>query len=185
MLIKNTKDQFGILSKVLHWIVALLIIALIGLGYYMVGLSFYHPWYHDSLTIHKSLGMMALFWGSLKVLWTIYSNPPGLVANLPLWEVLAARTVHIIFYCMMVAIPSMGYFISTSAGAGISIFNLFDVPAIIEVNKEMRDLFINLHCYFAYGTGGLIVLHVMAALKHHLVDKDDTLIRMFWQRQGY
>ncbi len=79
---------------------------------------------------------------------------------------------------MLVAVPVTGYLISTSAGDGISMFGWFDVPAVLPRSDWIRDLAVELHFYLAYTTAMLVAIHVLAALKHHFVDRDATLRRM-------
>ena len=162
----------------MHWTVALLIIGLIVLGWYMVGLTYYDKWYNDSLSIHKALGMLALALACLKVIWAAVSPSPAFSATLKPWERAAARTTHIVLYAMMVAIPVTGYAISTSAGDSVSFFGWIDIPALLPKSEGLRDLAIELQYYFSYGTAGLVGLHALAALKHQFVDKDGTLRKM-------
>jgi cytochrome b561 len=86
--------------------------------------------------------------------------------------------MHSLLLSMPVALPITGYFISTSAGQPIDIFGWFEIPSIVVINNTARDVAIDLHYYFGYGTGLLACLHVAAALKHHFIDRDETLIRM-------
>ena len=85
-----------------------------------------------------------------------------------------------LFLGLMIVIPLTGYLISTSAGDGISVFGMFEVPALVEKNVTLRDLAIAVHYYTAYGTAFLVVLHAGGALKHQFVDRDDTLRKMLW-----
>ena len=73
---ENAADQYGLIAKVLHWLIALLIIALLGIGWWMVGLSYYDPWYHDSLNWHKSLGIIVLLIVGFKVIWSFVEKSP-------------------------------------------------------------------------------------------------------------
>lgn len=180
MSLKNTCERYGVITRLLHWLVAILIIGLIPLGWWMVGLTYFDTWYNDSLAIHKALGMLALLLGVLKVVWVPFNPTVSLGAGLKPWERLAAKSAHHAFYLMMVLIPITGYLISTSAGEGVSIFGLFDVPALVAKNEQLRDLAIELHFYLAYAAGALGCVHAGAALKHQLVDKDGTLRKMLW-----
>ena len=127
MNLTNTDASYGLITRLLHWCVASLIILLVALGWWMVGLSYYDRWYHDATQWHKALGMLALFIGSGKVLWTLLNRSVQFSAHLKHWERLAARSTHAVFLLMMVLIPSTGYLISTSAGDSIMIFECFEV----------------------------------------------------------
>lgn len=178
MQFRNSKDQYGLMTKGLHWVVGLLIMGLIWLGWYMVDLTYYHPWYYDSLMLHRSLGMVALVVALLMIGSRLHSRPPGLVSTIKPWERLVARLVHATLYTMMVLIPVTGYLISTSEGDPIALFGRFDIPAIIPVDDQARDWAIVLHYYLAYGTASLIGVHALGALKHQFIDHDGTLKRM-------
>lgn len=175
---QKSDTRYGIVRRALHGIVALLMVVLLWLGWYMVGLDYYDRWYRSSLDGHKALGMLALVAGIAMIFCASVSRAPSPPASMPAWERLSARCVHMALFAMMIAIPASGYLISTSAGDGISIFGLFEVPAVAPVNDKLRDLAIELHYDFAYATLALVLLHVMAALKHQLVDRDGTLRRM-------
>lgn len=180
MDILNTSTRFGLVSKLLHWLVALGIIGLIALGWWMVGLSYYDPWYNDALDLHKAFGLMVLLIVFAKFCWQFGNRPPAPSGALKPWERMASQGMHWVLYVLMVVLPVTGYVITTSAGQGVSMFGLFDVPAILPQSETARDAAIAIHYYFSYGAIALIVGHAGAALKHHFVDKDDTLIRMTW-----
>lgn len=180
MQFTNSPNRYGVLTRILHWSVALLILALVALGWWMVGLTYYDRWYNDALELHKALGMVALVLGSVKAAWYLGNQKVGFAAGVRPWERITARAVHAAFLLLMVLIPCTGYLISTSAGDGISMFGLFDVPALVASDERVRDLAIALHYYAAYAIGALAVLHAGAALKHQFVDRDGTLRRMLW-----
>lgn len=180
MSLTNSAHAYGLVTRVLHWTVALLILVLIALGWWMVGLSYYDRWYHDALETHKALGMIALALGSAKAAWYLGNQKVAFAAGVRRWERIAARSVHGAFLVLMVLIPCTGYLISTSAGDGISMFDLFDVPALVARDERVRDLAIAVHYYAAYAIGVLALLHAGAALKHQFLDKDGTLRRMLW-----
>ncbi len=177
-MLKNSSENYGTVSKTLHWSIALLIVGLIWLGWYMVDLTYYDTWYNDSLTLHKSFGMLVLALALVKVAWVSYSKLPNYSPTLEPWERVGARITHAILFLAMFAIPISGYFISTSAGDPVSIFGWFEISALFSIGEEPRDIAIELHYYLAYATAGLVVLHALAALKHQFVDKDGALGKM-------
>ena len=181
VLIKNTLSRFGLFSKLLHWLIAVLILGLIWLGWYMVDLTYYDKWYNDSLHYHKSVGILALALALFKLGWQRYTPAPDPLADLQTWEKTGARFMHYVLWGMMLLIPVTGYLISTSAGKPIQLFNWFALPAVIDVDEELRDLAIAVHYYLAYATLFLVLGHAGAALKHHFINKDDTLKRMLWK----
>ena len=171
-------SRFGLFSKLLHWLIAILILGLIWLGWYMVDLTYYDKWYNDSLHYHKSLGILVLALALVKIGWQQYTPAPGPVTGLKTWEKTGAKLMHYVLWGMMLLIPVTGYLISTSAGKPIQLFNWFAIPAIVDVDEELRELAIDVHFYLAYATLFLAAGHAGAALKHHFINRDDTLKRM-------
>lgn len=179
MTITNTPEQYGLISKGFHWLIALLMIALLGIGWWMVDLSYYDPWYHDALTWHKSLGLLVGLVVALKLAWGVMDTQPAPQTTLGSFEKMASGLVHHILRLTMLIIPVTGYLVSTSEGAAVDVFNWFSFPAILQISEGARDTAISLHYYFAYGTLGLVILHATAALKHQFIDHKGTLKRMF------
>ena len=177
---RNTESGYGLATRLLHWSVAALILGLVWLGWYMVDLTYYDPWYNRSLAWHKALGMVALALGAVKVGWMFHSRPPAYAATLKRWERAAATAVHHLFYAMMLLIPITGYLVSTSQGEGIDLWGVLTVPAVVVAGEEVRDLMIEMHFWCGYGTGVLALAHAAAAVKHQFLDRDGTLRRMLW-----
>ena len=81
-------------------------------------------------------------------------------------------------FILMLLMPVSGYLISTSSGDGIDVFGVFTLPALLQIDKQARDLAIDVHYWLAYIGLGIIAVHGLAAIKHHVVNKDRTLMRM-------
>ena len=179
-MLRNTESRYGVVTRLLHWSVAALILGLVWLGWYMVGLTYYDAWYNDSLVWHKALGIVALALGALNIGWALYSRPPAHAASRNRWERIAATAVHGLLYAMMVLIPVTGYLVSTSEGEGVDLWGLVTVPAVIVAGEALRDLAIETHYWCGYAVGVLALVHAGAAIKHQLSDRDGTLRRMLW-----
>ncbi len=180
-MLRNTPARYGIVSKCLHWLLAAMMLGLGWLGWYMVDLSYFDPWYHDALEWHKALGVLVLAVAVVKAGWVLRSPLPELQGDLPGWQRIAARTVHVALFASTLLLPLTGYIISTSDGKGVSMFGLFDVPALLPRDTGMRDRAIELHFYLAYAMLSLACAHALAALKHQFVNRDGTLARMLWR----
>jgi len=181
MRFTNSVSNYGLVSKLLHWGIALSIIGLIWLGWYMVDLTYFDKWYNQSLALHKALGMLVLGLVLILYVWKIISSSPSFAASVPAWQRIAATMMHYVLMFLMIVIPLSGYLVSTSAGKPVSFFGLFDVPPMFEKDDATRDLVIVLHFYLAYGVGVLVLGHAGAAIKHQLIDRDGTLARMIWR----
>ncbi len=175
MHFKNTVNAYGWVAIVLHWILAILLIGLLALGLYMVSLPIsleklkFYGW-------HKEYGLLALWLAILRLGWRLINKTPYLA--LPLWEKIAARSVHWAFYFFMFVMPLTGWLITSAAGLPASFFGLFVLPDLVNPNEEQRLLFQVIHEWLGYGLIATIVLHTSAALKHHFINKDDILRRM-------
>ncbi|WP_085900731.1 cytochrome b [Kiloniella majae] len=178
-MIRNSTESYGLVSKLLHSLIAFSIIGLIGLGWWMVGLSYYDAWYHTGLELHRAIGICVLLLASIFVIWKVISPSPGLQKSLKPMEKVGAKVVHIILLLSMFVVPLTGYAISTSSGSGFTFFGLFDIPSIMAITDATRDLAISLHYYIAYGLIAVVLLHAGAAFKHQFIDKKGTLKRMF------
>ena len=176
-MLRNTANRFGLVAKSLHWSVAVLILGLVWLGWYMVDLTYYDRWYNDSLTAHRALGLLVLVLAVAKIGWALVPPSPAPTAATA-WERAAAKAMHHVLYLLMLALPITGYVISSSKGAAIPIFSWFDVPALFSVSEKWRDIAIELHYYLAYGIVVLVAGHAGAAIKHQFIDRDGTLGRM-------
>ena len=175
---RNRRDGYGLVSIGFHWALALAMLGLLGLGAWMVGLTYYDPWYNRSLALHKAFGILVLALAAAKFGWRIADPGPSFGPEVRPYERAAATAMHWLLNALIVLLPATGYLISTSEGAGIDVFGLFEVPALFDVSEGARDLAIEIHFYLAYGLIALVALHAGAALKHHLVDRGSTLRRM-------
>ena len=174
----NTIDRFGLVSILLHWLMAIALIGLFGLGWYMVDLTYYDALYKTLPFIHKSIGIIFGLVLIFRLVWKVTNVTPKFEEGLAPFERLGAKAAHLGFYALMVLIVISGYLISTADSSSISVFDFFHVPATITSIPEQEDLAGLVHEYLAYGIIGLTVLHAAAALKHHFIDKDKTLRKM-------
>lgn len=161
----------------LHWLIALAIIGMVALGFYMTGLPFSPrklQWY----SWHKWTGVCVLLLALFRLGWRISHRPPALPQHINSLERLAAHAGHGMLYLLMFAIPLSGWLMSSAKGFQTVLFGVLPIPDLLERNPELGNLLAGVH-------GGLNVLliavvigHAAAALKHHFIDKDDVLTRM-------
>jgi len=174
----NTDKTYGLVAILLHWLMALVIFGLFGLGLYMVELTYYDALYKTLPFIHKSIGILLAMIFVLRIVWRLVNVSPAPVAGMSAMEERLAGLVHRAFYLLIACIMFSGYLISTADGKAISVFDLFSVPASITSIPEQEDTAGLVHQYLAYSLIALVVLHAAAALKHHFVKRDVTLRRM-------
>jgi cytochrome b561 len=175
---KNNKDNYGIITILLHWLMALLIIALFALGLYMEDLDYYSKWYVAAPWWHKSVGLVVFGLLIFRVVLFFSHQHPAPLASYKTWEIKIAKLTHYSFYILLFVISISGYFIATAKGAGVEFFTFFEVPAISRFDKNLADIAGEIHEIAAYIMAFLFLLHVGATIKHHFLDKDTTLFRM-------
>jgi len=176
-MLKNTRSSYGWLTIALHWLMAVAIFGMFGLGVWMVDLTYYDAWYHQAPELHKSAGMLLLFLLLFRFGWRLSNIRPDLIGKA--WEQFVALSVHRLHYLLLFALILTGYLIPTAEGVGIDVFGWFSVAATFTFDKQQADLIGKIHWLLAWAVIGLAALHGAAALKHHFVDKDSTLLRMF------
>ena len=172
---KRTFKPGRLITILFHWTTALTVVGLFILGLYMVELAYYHSLYDTLPFIHQSIGILLGLLLFLRLIWTRF-NPTvvPLRRHKPL-EILGARIARWAMYLLTIVILISGYLISTGDGSGISVFDWFAVPATITTIPEQDYIAGLIHQYMAYAMIGVTLIHAVAALKHHFVDKDDTL----------
>ncbi|KWR88053.1 cytochrome b [Cupriavidus sp. IDO] len=178
--IENTEDRYGVVAIMLHWSMALLMIGLAALGLYMVTLpdAGFDTKKITLILYHKELGLLAFVLFALRLSWRVTQVIPKLADHLPEWQMIAARFVHLCFYGLMFALPMSGWLMSSAAGIPVSFLGLFTLPDLIHRNDHLFALFIDIHKWLGYALVPLLALHMGAALRHHIVYKDDTLRKM-------
>ena len=178
MNIRNTNDDYGLIAKLLHWLIAVCMIALIVIGWYLSGLSDERVLYWRLLDLHETLGLSFFIIVPLKVMWRMISPNPQVLRGLSQWERRAARIVHELFVIAIVVIPVSGFLFVASNGEAVRLYGMITIPDIGRLSKGVRSLLIDTHYYVSYGCAALIAVHILAALKHRFVDLNDTVGRM-------
>ena len=128
---------------------------------------------------HMALGMTILALTVLRLVWRFMRTPPDLAVTLRPWERVLARTVHIIFYVLLIGLPLGGWLASSFYGSGVKIWSLFTVPALpVAANEGIGHQIFEVHATAGTVMLFLIALHVLGALKHQFWDKDGNIYRM-------
>lgn len=178
--IENTEDRYGVVAIVLHWSMAILMIALTALGLYMAALpdAGFNTKKIMLILYHKEFGLLALALFLVRLGWRVTQVLPKLAEHVPDWQMVTARFVHLCFYGLMFALPMTGWLMSSAAGIQVSFLGLFTLPDFVHRNDELFARLIDVHKWLGYALIFLIAVHVGAALRHHFVFKDDTLRKM-------
>jgi len=168
-------------AMALHWSLGVLIVGLLLVGLYMTGLPF-SPQRLKLYNWHKWAGVLVLALSFVRLMWRLTHRPPVLPeavrAAMPAWQQLAHHGTHGALYALFFAVPLLGWAYSSAAGFPIVVFGLLPLPDFVPVDKALSETLKLTHHYAAYTLAVLVLLHVAAALKHQLIDRDGLLTRM-------
>lgn len=168
-------NRYTSVARWLHWMIAVMIVCNIALGLFHDGLGHVLP----AMPLHKAIGVTVLALTLMRLLWRITHAPPPLPAAMPGWEKAAAHGLHLVFYGLMMALPVTGWVMVSANAWPLRWFGLFDIPKFALAKGDTAVVVSHgVHGPLGLVFGILIVLHVAAALRHHLVLRDDVLRRM-------
>jgi cytochrome b561 len=195
---KQTPSRYTKTAIVLHWLIAIFIALMFVLGWYMAELPKEAPkqlaydlfdlgvytWQLAEeasprtfyFNLHKSLGLTVLALIFLRVLWRITHTPPAALSSYKAIEKKVATATHHSLYLLMLAVPVTGLIMAINSKYGVKWFGI-DVIAGLD-NKPVRDFFECTHEFIGIVLLVLIGIHLLGALKHKFIDKDDTMSRM-------
>jgi len=179
---KNTNTRYGSLTIGIHWLMLLLFVAVYG----TIELRELFEKGSDPRealkTWHFMLGMLvfALVW--LRIAARLSGPTPAIRPEPVAWQQLSAKLVHLALYALMIGMPISGWLLLSASGKVIPFFGL-ELPPLIDTDKELAKQIKEVHEFV--GTAGyyLIALHVVAALYHHVIKRDDTLTRMLPEKK--
>jgi cytochrome b561 len=166
-------------AMALHWLLALAIVVSFCVGLYMSDLPF-SPTRLKLFNWHKWAGITILALSALRLLWRLTHRPPPEVA-MPAWQRRAAQLTHFALYLLFFMVPLVGWAYSSAAGFPVVVFGVIPLPDFAPVDKELAEILKSRHQMLAFALAFVVVLHIAAALKHHFLDRDGLLLRM-WPR---
>lgn len=183
---KNSKDlqpagaswRYGALAVILHWLLALLIAGLIGLGWYMMTIED-EPgadWYFN---LHRSVGLLVLALVVVRMAWRAKHRPAELPASLPPWQVKLASVTQWLLYTCMAVMPLTGFTGASLSKSGVAFFGLA-LPRWAAPNHDLAEQFFTIHSATAWVLVGLVALHAAGGLKHLFINRDRVFQRMWF-----
>ncbi|WP_295390124.1 cytochrome b [uncultured Thiodictyon sp.] len=164
-------------AKTLHWLIAIMILGMLGLGFYMHNLPL-SPEKLQLYSWHKWTGVSIFLLVIIRLAWRVTHEPPPLPASVPRLQQWLAHGVHLGLYVLMLAIPLSGWLMSSAKGFQTVWFGVLPLPDLVAKDKALGDLLLTVHLSLNLLLVTLLLGHVGAALKHHFIDKDTILTRM-------
>ncbi|MFA7503623.1 MAG: cytochrome b [Burkholderiaceae bacterium] len=173
--------RYDVVAIALHWLVAALVLIGFAMGLLMVDLSL-SPRQLQVVSWHKSIGVTVFFLAWIRIAWRLCRPAPALLP-MPPWQRRAARLGHFGLYVLLVAIPLSGWLYSSASGVPTVWLGLVPLPDLVAPDGALEETLVQAHLWLNWSLAALVMIHVAAALKHHLVDRDATLLRMLPNRR--
>ena len=176
----RVSGHYGVAAKLLHWAVALLVLASLLYAWSLPRRS--APDYGIVLLWHKSFGMAVLVLIAIRLIWR-HANPVAPVTTLTPLESRASRTTHALLYAIMLVLPISGYLFSSLEGQHLDLFGLVDLGSPLATDRGLSRPIEAVHKLGQWAVYGVVGLHALAALYHHFIKRDGVLARMLpWAR---
>lgn len=166
-------------AVVLHWTIAVLIAAMVGVGWYMMSIED-EPGSERFFNLHKSVGIVVFALVLLRIVWRLTHKPAALPPSVPGWEVTASLLAQRVLYACMFALPIIGFIGASYSEEGIRFFGQ-QLPRMVAADKDTAERFFGIHIVLAWTMVAIIVLHAAGGLKHLLLDKDGVFQRMWFR----
>jgi len=169
--------RYTVTAISLHWLMAFMILCAFALGLYMADLRL-SPTKLKLFSWHKWLGVTIFLIAVARLLWRVTHQAPGLPDNTARWQRAAAAATHWLIYALLFAIPISGWLMSSASGFQVVYFGVLPLPDLLQKDKTLAAQLQLVHETLNYTLMALLVVHVGAAIKHHLLDRDEVLHRM-------
>ncbi len=174
----SAATTFSRVERINHWIVAVAILLILMAGWILFFEVLSEPDERSLRDLHKAFGVLVLAFGIWRVGYRLVRGFPQPVPGMQNWQLLLSKLVHYLLLAGIIIMPASGFFKSWYAGRPINMFGLFSMGSPGNKDAALAELASTAHYLAGLTITALIVLHIVAAVKHHLVDRDATLTRM-------
>ena len=175
-MLMNTQDHYGLIARLLHWLIAALAIGML-VGGSLMSILPAGGFKAAAIAGHKSIGVVILVLTIGRIAWRYINPQPRALGSNPVLNYLA-HLVHIFLYVLLLLQPLVGILMSQAYGYPVSVFGIFKLPPLVWQSPPLGNFMREAHGVTAVLLAAFIIIHVAAALKHHFVDRDGTLMRM-------
>lgn len=180
-IMKNNSEYYTRTAQVLHWLMAIIFIVAWIIGFYSGNFLSYDvdgSFKGSVITLHKNIATTIIFLVMIRIFWRYTHPAPELPNTMSPIMKRFAHLGHLALYFMLLALPITGCLFSWSAGHPAPVLYLFNLPTLVAENPAITAIVKPLHVYISWAVGLLLAGHILAALKHHFVDKDNVLNSM-------
>jgi cytochrome b561 len=176
-------DHYPATSKLVHWLVAVCVLATAPVAIAMTRVS-KGPTQDILYNFHKSLGVLILVLMILRLINRLAVGAPTAAPEIEPWQKTISSAVHTSLYVLLVAMPIVGYIANSVYGAPTPFFGLFDLPPLVSKNEALATQLFTIHRWVGWLLIVLVLIHVSAALYHHFIRGDSVLKRMLPRTMG-
>lgn len=176
-MLRNTNQAWGSVAKLFHWLLAVLISAQFVLGF-IAEEAAVSPRKLDLFVMHKSLGITILLLAAVRLGWRVGNTPPAAPAGLSSGERRLARFAHMLLYLLMLAVPLSGWWISDTSLIPFKFYWTLPVPDFLDTSRAASEIAAEVHEVLTVLLLAVVSVHVLAALRHHFVLRNDVVSRM-------
>ena len=170
-------ERYTSTAIVLHWLIGAMILIAVAVGLYMTGLKF-SPEKLKLYNWHKWAGVTIFMLVVLRLAWRLFHAAPPLPPSVPDWQRRIAGATHVLLYALMFAIPVSGWLMSSAKGFQTVYFGVIPLPDLLGKNENLGELLEQVHQLLSYSLIAVVIMHTVAALKHHFIAKNDVLRRI-------
>ncbi len=180
---RSNDQAWGGVTRALHWLISISVITLLIVGAVMTSMA-NTPDKFKVYLLHKSFGLTVLALMLIRLIWRLFfdGRRPPMPDNMPGWQKAAAHALHLALYALLIAMPLSGWLFNSAANFPLKWFNLVTLPSLSGPDPALKALAGAAHYWMAWLIAAVVLVHAAAAIKHHLVDRDDTLSRMLLGR---
>lgn len=181
--LRNSRDTWGAVARALHWLIAALILVQFLIGSIAEDMKL-TPAKLDLFVWHKSIGVTVLLLAVLRLAWRLGNAPPAPPAGTPQWERRLAAAAHAVLYALIFAVPLSGWWVSDASRVPFKAFFILPMPDFIVTDRAVQEAAAEVHEALTVALLVVVILHIVAALRHHFLLHDDVLRRMLTGRRS-
>jgi len=175
---KNKFYDYGIVEKLLHWSIAILVLGMLAFGFLLD--DFPKAIKHQVVNMHKLVGIIVLFLMVFRLVWRVTHKQPSLPDSIPLWQQKLSHLIHGLLYVGVLVMPLAGWIMSSAKPGKAPHIAGMVLRLPVPANLDVAHFFWQVHSIGAWVLMSFISLHILAALKHALINRDGVFSRMWF-----
>jgi len=173
--------RFTLLSRVLHWVMAVMVLTMLFIG---IGMVSSVADYHWLISVHRPLGMSILVLVAIRLVNRLVSRPPPLPTEMPGWQRAAGEGSHILLYFLLFALPLVGWGMLSAGDYPIQLYGAVHLPHILPHSAPLYSVLRRTHTVLAFVLFATFIAHFSAALMHAFIFRDGVFQSMALWRVG-